>query len=1462
MKRLNVRFASILFILVTVSVTTVVLLRNYQVKKNTAGLIRRAEEAAADGKHREAMQLRRRYLQYQKEDNEQFAKFALDYLAFAQTPEASLRDQQGAYSVVEDALRRAENDVELRKKAVNYLMRVGAFKVAADHLEFLAKSPDNLLDAKLKVQLAQCYFQTGQFTQSAELLAGVIGLEMETDTFDQEAATSPNDIGAYVLLAAFFRDQEMDRDRGVLVANQMVKANPESAEAYYQRARFLEGTDLENRLDLAKEDVKKAHQLAPDDPDVVLANAEIIRAEGDLERAEEYLSEELPKHDDISRFYLELSEISELRGDRDRSMDWVTKGLEKIPAEHMLLFRKTELEMGQGDIETARESIETLTKSGVLPEWTDYLTARAHMMDRKWAQAGEILEKARPRLIRTNPNMMTQIDVHLGTIYERLGQWDRALSFYGGIPTTIGLISPKWGVIRCQVALGRHDEAVVGYKTLIEELEANEDAKTKLNPTRLRTDLLGILTVLQLQLPEDGRDWREADEVFQLIRRDANMPRERKAEIARDYRLAKGDVEGADRLTNLATETFSKDVSWRMRKVQDSFETNGPEAALEELRKIQDEFGDNPAFRLAEARIIVKRGGADVKSQLTNLEHDVDEWTDTQKMQLWNGLADLYYELRDYDRVHQLGMLVADTAPDDPSVHSRFFELFLEMGDEEGMSGALADIQNILGEEDSTSRLTEARFLVWQVKNEIADKSNLDDARRLVEMIKEKRPDWHLLSRLEAEMHLIDQDVEQAIIKLERSLAQGNPEPRLIRYIAEQYVKMNRYDLAKQWLNRLNATDRTKLDDRFIYELNHLSSDGDLEELNRITSSDSNDATELLFRGKMLARAGKIADAEKSLRRVVQLASRSQEAWLSLVRFYLNHNKRDDAVQAIRMAELKLPEQQIPLALGECHELAARIGGTTLQEQRRHIAASERFYLMALHADPENLSLQRILATFYILVNNDSKAIKYLEQIMDGGKSDGPDLPLEVTWARRARARLLAASGSYQDYLEAIEMIELNRSPGGSLTPDDILEWARMTLPRPDSLSRQKVIGEWNQVSNNRDLTESERMMLAQLLERDGQWDEAQFIMEEMVALYRDRQNIISLYVEMLVRHDQLDKAQVFLDRMDKDSPHTTRIQAYILAHQGREADAVKLLMDMIPDPLPRERFPLLRNIAVLLEDIDQLEAAEKLLRRYYELEPQREMVLVSFLGRNPELAGLDEALDRCEKALNGDDYRPDAITQIGVHTLRSHRSTFSETDMKLYFNRVERWFDLAQKKSPGSNDLLLQRAEFEQLKRNFDQTEQYYRRFIESDGVSARQQAIVKNNLAYLLAIRGKGQEAFKLVDEAIGELGPTSDLLDTRAMAHMAVGDYRKAVRDLRVALRSGDSAAKLFHLAYAQLLSRNEQEARNSLNQARDLGLKPALLSEPDREMYEQLLEKLGSDPNVSRQPDERDALTNRG
>lgn len=200
---------------------------------------------------------------------------------------------------------------------------------------------------------------------------------------------------------------------------------------------------------------------------------------------------------------------------------------------------------------------------------------------------------------------------------------------------------------------------------------------------------------------------------------------------------------------------------------------------------------------------------------------------------------------------------------------------------------------------------------------------------------------------------------------------------------------------------------------------------------------------------------------------------------------------------------------------------------------------------------------------------------------------------------------------------------------------------------------------------------------------------------------------------------------------------------------------------------------------------------------------------MVRSLGRQKRIS---EALDLCEGAWKT--CSPEEVSGASVALLRRCPADEKQCD------RVQRWLLAAVEKEPRRTILHVHLADLYDLRKLYLQAETQYRLVLDRDPDNL----IALNNLAWLLAQRsGNGKDALPLIEHALEIAGPRPELLDTRAVVHLALKDSGRAIADLERAAAESPSGIQYFHLARAQDQAKNSEASAAALKQAKRLGLK---------------------------------------
>ena len=1427
-RQLNVMFLLILLGCTVSIVTAGYFVHGFQVSRNAGGLLNRAKAAADEGDYRAAAELQGRYLAHRRDDAVQYTKRAGYLEEVTRLPDAKGVDYRDALMAFEEAVRRNPGDRTLLRDSVNILMRMRQYDTAVNHLKILMRMQETP-ELELQILLAECYAETGQHGEASESLSPLIGFDPDEEEFVETEAPGANEVGAYTLLAGIFRNELLEGEAADKIIERMVEVNPKSYKAHVARGRYLlMNQGDEEGIAKAAESIGRAMELAGEESEVILLDANIAMVKGEYERATEVLERGLKLHPKNVLMYRSASDAASRQNQPSKAMEFIKRGLAEVESSLYLLDRRAELELQQADIPAAKKTIGILEKSRYAPIRVAVLQAQLVQLEGNWIEACRRFEKLRPEF-GSDPSTLSRLDMQLAQCYGQLGQPDRQLRTFDRVskasPDAIGARHGKANALR---ALGRSKEALEEYYAVARYLSKKSPGMM----AQILPSLIDLLVDEQLRKDENERNWERADGIFNTWAELEPIDESTAAHFRAGMLTARGDDAGASAVVGKAMKDDPENISLRLWQVGYTARKEGPEPALAMLDQIEKETGDSIALRLQRAKIIAIAAAEDAGAALTELEVGIDEFEKADRLRLWRGLGENQYRLRDPGQTQRLWRLVMENDPHNLPIRMMLLDLAMDMGEEDDVTRAVDDVADLAGKNTGTWRYAEAVRQTWLFKSGLAGEEALGIARELLDEARDDRPHWHLVPLAEANLALLAGDQDTAINRFLKADELGSLKSTDVRRLAQMLVEQGNADEAWKVLERQRASQRTESDRRLeTYVMIREGRRGEAVQLAQdIVAEDSTNASDHLWQGRMMAMAGRSDFAEAAFRRAVEVAPTTSTTWLSLVQLLVGMGKHPEALATIRAAQVQLPEADVPLVLGQCYQVMRNY------DQARH------YYLAALDADPANLSTLHQVANFYVLVNLHAEAMKYLDQMLQGAKGNQANVNPDVAWARRTKARLLAATGSYQAFTEALKLIEANVPAGGSMSPQDNLTWVSLSAQRPEPLSRQAAVRKLEEIEKEGgQLNDSLLLILAQLYEQANRWPACRKTMGPLLARGSSNPKIIEPWCIWLLKHDQPAEAQTWVKKLDPESAAAVRIRAHLAARSGRTQDVIKEVESLLPDPLPPEKVSVLRSIAILYEqlavhDESLSEQAEEMYRRYVEGEPRGVLILANFLARRGRI---DEALALCDQALAEQPLV--SITQIGLTALRRNRSEIRPEHLA----KVQSWFDRGERDFPDSKALLLQSAELEDIQGNYDRVIDIYRQYLARTDITARQKAIVQNNLAFVMSMRGCADDALDLIDAAIKELGPTGDLLDTRAMVHLSCGDAINAIADMHRALAGGKSPTKLFHQAMAELAGGNDNAAREAFQDAIELELTEDQLAPLERPKFRELQKKFGTE-----------------
>jgi tetratricopeptide (TPR) repeat protein len=710
------------------------------------------------------------------------------------------------------------------------------------------------------------------------------------------------------------------------------------------------------------------------------------------------------------------------------------------------------------------------------------------------------------------------------------------------------------------------------------------------------------------------------------------------------------------------------------------------------------------------------------------------------------------------------------------------------------------------------------------------ERQTLAAAAKLLESVSQERPGWYQVSRVLGDVDLLDDNGDGAISHYQQALKDGPPITITIRRLVMLLAQRGRFDEIEPLLGilgpeRLEQFGLPRLATGIKAEKNDL--EGAIKEAKLQVPDDSRDPTAHMWIGNLYARAKRVDEAEASYRRAVKTGPEMVETWVLLVDYLVNNKKNAEASKVLMEARKDLPEDRVNDVLARGYEA---LGEPVLAEE---------YYRAQVESAPNDLWAHRNIASFFMRNGRTDDARKEVVKILRDSQNDPKEKEL-LLWSRRLMSEILTASGDFEDFRKAKALLIANTKidDGGA---EDRLRLANLLASRFDEPGTLRESLKWFEAAETpkNPLGQLDKMTVARIHEVLGEWDLARSEMLALVSQSKTDPNLYGVFVDMLIRNNQVADADSWLDKLNSVQKGAGMLlRAQVRVKQGRPDEAIALFRLLLPPrPVPKKQAPQLRNVALMMDQLGLNAPAEELYREYMTYEPGAgSLQLAAFLGRTGRL---DEALDLCETALQTQP-RPNVLQAIDEVLHGQPRRV-----ERRHFERVGKWYDGFLREDPESPPLLMQYANFLNVAGQDDKAEAIYRDVLKRSDLTAAYKAETLNNLAFVLAGQQRNlPEALDLVNQSAKILGPKSDVLDTRGMIYLTMRKYPEAIADFSDAVQVlHPSAVKFLHLAMAQDLAKNRDAARAAFQKAKEKRLDSAALSKIEQGFNELLIKDVG-------------------
>ncbi len=1446
MRKLNVHLLAGLIIGSIVLAVGIHFLHEFQVSRNASSLLEQAQTEQEEGNYPEAMKLYSRFINYRRGDEAEkqgWEGLAEVALAATQQPNPNIKTLRQAYAFLDAAAAKVPENQKIRRELIDFQIKIRQWRQALEHLEQLIPELEGEEKAEMETMLARCRIGLAENQRAAEILSQIVGYNQLDRSFSSENAPGRNVVKAYIYLEYVLRARLKDEAGAKAVLEEMVKANPNSFDAQFAYGRRLQSDD---QLDQAETHLLRARDLAEEVGEVVdsrLALAEVFAGNQRIEQAKLQLDDALQRvssndegndryKERVYEGYMMLAIAEGGEKPLEKAQEAIQNGLQAVPDSTLLLGLLTDLQLQAYNVQGAEETLDRIRENEEFDkDRLAYLEARLKFAKRHWHDAARDLEDIRPALAdsEAGASLVKQVDVLLGQAYEQLRRYDQAVAAWGRVlkadPDHRGA-----KVAQARINMARRH---TGSQEELQRLEEDLAGKNEVLHDYVQKNRLQVLLNDLMLKPEAERDWTEIDGLVEQI-----LPRldeARQMVLQAEIFSLKGETRQAGRLLGQAQKKFPNEFAVWKGSAEYALKVAGAARALKVVDDAEKLLGDSVSMRDLRAKMLALQGGPNVKQDLKRLEQNLGQFSEAQRKELLTRLGGVYLvHLKDLDEAERLWNQVAEEFPKDATIRMTLYDLALQRGTDEALNEAIENLGEVTGKDSPEWQFAEAARLIFIYRRALqngqpGDEASLERARALISQARGNRPNWDRLVRLTAEVDGLQANVGDAIANLKRVLTLRPDDSRSAQQLLGLLASRNQFEEARRVIRDYLSGNvkHTTAVYKLIAEVEQRT--GHPQEAAKAAASavpeSVTDPREHIWKGDLLRRAGFADQAETAFRQGVAVAPQRREPWLALIEHLILNKQEAKVTATISEMQSRVAQDERAFAMAQSHEM--------LQQKEQ----AEKYYVQAAQQSPNDTAVLRGTAAFFVRDSRFQDARPYLDRLL--AKEGSGELSAEdVSWARRVKSQQLANLRSYPEFLEAKRLIDSAISQSSNPSYQDLLTKAMILADRSEPGAKREAIDILERLRELRPMPAGVSFLLATLYSDAGDTYKARDEMLKVLAKTGDEAKYIVAYVEMLLKQGDGLQAAQWAQRLEKGHPKTVELYARIMAKQGKVADAVKLMkQSFLTDALVEKSPQIMLMVASRLEEFGALQDANEVLQQYTRKDPSGGLsAYLRFLGRQKKL---DEAL-RIISSNVPEQARPQVGATLGFDVLNMNQGEASSQ----HFQQVGQWIDQAIAANPDVSQLQLRKAELLDLQGNDREASQIFEQLLQRGDLSANERVIILNNLAFNYAVRGEqGDKALRMAEEAIGIRGPAAEILDTRAMAHLATGNTAAAIKDLNEAIFGGDEPIKLFHLAWAHEQANNTDQASEMLRKAHEQGLDIKQLSEPEQQRYQAMVQKLG-------------------
>ena len=1246
--------------------------------------------------------------------------------------------------------------------------------------------------------------------------------------FDKVLKIEPDNVDASLSKAVtmrFHADQTPQEDVVAKdaddIVNEMVEAYP-TAKAYLARLRYRSTYgDYKGAL----QDGRASLALDPENVSAMIITAilEFEQVEN-IDNARNLLRKAIELDPERIDAYTVLIQIEKRFGRFTAAEAVAREGIKKLGNQENskaveLYWNLANTLIDSGDRDKAETLIANMRSQGTLGlPLLAYLDGRMLMLQKLWEEASQKIEASLAQIVQL-PRVACDAQIDLATCYKQLAVKNPAKrEEYSNkcISTLNSATRSNPTSVRARVSLAQayldendNEDPESRLRKVEDVLSKSESSTSDILIIRAR-----IATGVELRKSPTVRSWTHIEEMLKKVEElDPNSPQLLETWI--QVYVAQGKPKSAEIRLDEVIAAHPDQVFPRVARAMVALEQGYQTEALSILEEADRELGPRPELFQGFIRYIMRRGGFQTRTALIELIPKITLYPEDRRNELMESLASALTQIRDSENSMKLWKELAKQNPDELRYQTAMFDLAFRENDQEAMESILQQIRRLEGAEGLPTLFAEAAQQISLVRK--GDSKALAKAKAKLSKISRRRKNWSRVDLLYAEIAEFDKDPAAAIDHYKNAIENGERQSEVVRRTVQLLYDSQRYEEADMLIRNIESRPGS---DVVIGDIKRIASDIALESKDseravglarQAVSEDSTDFRDFLWLGQVYLATGQPDLAEQQFERSVLLGAEAPETWIRLAAFHFR-NKNPAKSEAVLERALKaLPSGIGLLAIAQCYDNLTKF------------EKADALYQQAMDQKPNDASIVRVVVSSWMRRGLMQNTEPLLRALINSGNlaSTGSDL----LWARRSLALVLSNQTGGDRFSEANQLVDSNLQ----INPDsdaDLFAKAMVQSSRPDT--RQQAIATFMKLEKVRDLEPNEAILFCRILEAENDWPQAHDRLVQLASQNKDRPDIISMLIASLLQAGDTTEARPWVERLnqiDRSSSRCAVLTSQFYRKVGDPGRALKRVQEFAqsnPDQAS--------TVVPLLEELGDLSTAESLFQEISRKpkSPEDKFALALFYGRQGRIK---EGIDLCDTLRGSVPDEQVVLVALNILTKFNIKTTSPE------FQRVEKWISEIETQGNDQFDPRTLRAALLAIAGNLASARELYGQVI-----AARPKDFTAlNNLAWILALTGKTDErseALAYIDRAIQVIGPIPTLLDTRAIAYLAIKELDKAENDLKLAIGSQQNPVYVYHLACVQLAKNQGAVAKETFLRAKSLGFVPQLLDPLERTMYAQV------------------------